>query len=250
MPTLRRIVLASCCVLALAEPARAQSWELLGVVRNPDGTVIEGATVAISGVSTRTDAVGFFRLSASRRDTITIAVRRMGYNPISALLTDKELTGDTLLIVLDPSALQIAQMTVKSKDLRSAFGYGSFDERRARGNGVFVTREDIEKRNSGRLSDVMRNKRGVMVQRTGSGGYGVRFASYQSRTLAGRTCMPLIWLDGVKAPGMEIDEIPPNTVAGIELYANIATTPAQFSAGQVDRPCGTIVIWTREPGVP
>src|SRR5688500_18842590 len=98
MPTLRRFVLASCCLLALVSPARAQGWDLLGVVRNPDGTVIEGATVAIAGLSTRTDAVGFFKLTASRRDTITIAVRRMGYNPINALLTEKELTGDTLLI--------------------------------------------------------------------------------------------------------------------------------------------------------
>jgi hypothetical protein len=250
MPTLRLFAFASCFALALAAPARTQgqAWELLGVVRNPDGTIIEGATVAISGNSTRTDSVGFFRLVASRRDTITIAVRRMGYNPISALLTDKELTGDTLLIVLDPSAQQLAQMTVKPRDLRSAFGFGSFEERRARGNGVFVTQADIEKRNAGRLSDVMRNKRGVQVMPNGRGGGMVRFVNYQSRNMQGRNCAPLIWLDGVKAPGMEIDEIPPNTVAGVELYSNIATTPAQFSAGQVDRPCGTIVIWTREPG--
>ena len=104
MSILRWMTSASCCSLALAVPALAQpsTWDLLGVIRNPDGTVIEGATVAISGHSTRSNAVGFFRLIANRRDTITIAVRRIGYNPISALLTDKELTGDTLLIVLDP----------------------------------------------------------------------------------------------------------------------------------------------------
>ncbi len=252
MSIVRWVTSASCCILALAAPALAQptTWDMFGVVRNPDGTVIEGATVAISGSSTRTNALGFFHLVANRRDTITLAVRRIGYNPISALLTDKELTGDTLLIVLDPSAQQIAQMTVKARDLRSPMGYGSFEERRSRGTGVFVTRADIEKRNSGRLSDVMRNKRGVNVVRV-QGGFGVRFATFAGRTMASRGgCMPMIWIDGQRAPGMEIDEIPPNTVAGVELYSSIATTPAQFAAGQVDRPCGTIVIWTREPGVP
>ena len=250
MSIVRRMTSASCCLLALAVPARAQSteWDLLGVVRNPDGTVIEGATVAISGSSARTNAVGFFRLVVNRRDTITLAVRRIGYNPISTLLTDRELTGDTLLIVLDPSAQQLAQMTVKGRDLRSPGGFASFEQRRAMGNGVFITREDIDQRNTGRLSDSVRNKRGVRVVRLPSGVFGVRFSTFTGRTTQGRTCMPMIWLDGQRAPGMEIDDIPANTVAGIELYSSIASTPGQFTSGPVDRPCGTIVVWTREPG--
>ena len=88
-----------------------------------------------------------------------------------------------------------------------------------------------------------------IVTQAGSRGAVVRFSSFQGRN-AIRGCSPAIFLDGQWMRGMEIDQIPPNTVAGVEMYARLATTPAQFTTGQVNRPCGTIVIWSREPGVP
>jgi hypothetical protein len=253
MSKLIRSLSACGFLLALAVPAAAQGsvrvWELLGVVRNEDGTVIEGATVAIQGQSVRTDKMGFFRLQADRRDTITLAIRRLGYHAISTLLTAAELTGDTLVLTMEPTSQQLAEVTIRARDLRSAMGYGAFEERRALGVGTFITREQIEKRNSGRLSDSFRNLRGVIVTQAGSRGAQVRFSSYQGRNSV-RGCSPAIYLDGQWMRGLEIDQIPPNTVAGVELYARLATTPAQFTSGQVDRPCGTIVIWSREPGVP
>lgn len=253
MPQLTRSLTAIGCVLALAAPgaatAQGRLWELLGVVRNQDGTVIEGATVAIQGQSTRTDAMGRFKLQADRRDTITLAIRRIGYEPISTLLTTAELTGDTLILQMEPTSQQLDAVNIRARDLRSAMGFGSFEDRRAQGTGVFITREQIEKRNNSRLSDHFRSARGVIVTRNSTGNNTVRFAQHAGRT-ATRGCAPEVWLDGRRMRGMEVDEIPPNTVAGIELYASIATTPAQFTSGQVDRPCGTIVIWTREPGVP
>jgi hypothetical protein len=252
MSKLSRVLTVAGCAFALAAPGvgHAQSgivWELLGVVRNVDGTVIEGATVAIQGQSARTDAMGRFRLQADRRDTITLAIRRIGYEAISTLLTAAELTGDTLVLTMEPTSQQLDAVNIRARDLRSPMGFGAFEERRAIGNGVFITREQIEKRNNSRLSDHLRSVRGVYVARSPQGGNTVRFSNYQAR--AGR-CAPEVWLDGRRMRGMEVDEVPPNTVAGIELYSTMATTPAQFTSGQVDRPCGTIVIWTREPGVP
>ena len=240
-------------LLALAAPAAAQGpsriWDLIGVIRNEDGTVIEGATVAIQGQSVRTDKMGLFRLQADRRDTVTLAIRRLGYVAISTLLTAAELTGDTLVLTMEPTSQQLDAVTIRARDLRSPMGYGAFEERRAMGIGTFITREEIEKRNTGRLSDSFRNKKGVIVTQAGSRGAVVRFSSFQGRNSL-RGCSPAIYLDGQLMRGMVIDQIPPNTVAGIEMYARLATTPAQFTGGPVDRPCGTIVIWSREPGVP
>ena len=253
MSKLIRPLTACGLILAVAAPVAAQepgrTWELLGVVRNADGTVIEGATVAIQGQSVTTDRLGHFRLRADRRDTITLAIRRLGYTAISTLLTSAELTGDTLVIEMEPTSQQLDAVNIRARDLRSPMGYGAFEERRALGVGTFITREEIERRNSGRLSDSFRNKRGVIVSQAGSRGAVVRFSSFQGRN-AIRGCSPAIFLDGQWMRGMEIDQIPPNTVAGVEMYARLATTPAQFTTGQVNRPCGTIVIWSREPGVP
>jgi hypothetical protein len=57
----------------------------------------------------------------------------------------------------------------------------------------------------------------------------------------------MIWIDGQRAPGMEIDEIPLNDIEGIELYNGPSTTPAEFWQANGSQ-CGTIVVWTRLPG--
>jgi hypothetical protein len=64
----------------------------------------------------------------------------------------------------------------------------------------------------------------------------------------GTVCIPDIWLDGTRTRGMEIDELPPNTVELMELYPNLSTVPMEFqSFGANTTPCGTIVVWTRIP---
>jgi hypothetical protein len=230
-----------------ASAAQGTPWELLGVVRNLGGAAIPGALVEIEGRTVRTDSLGRFRTIATRRDTLTITVRRLGFQPVSGILTAPELAGDTLLVLMDNSAQILDQVDVNARDLRSALGYGSFEDRRAQGLGIFVTREEIEKRNTLRLSDVMRTLRGVHLVRLSNGNYGVRFAAFEGRQ---RSCAPEIWIDGQRARGMEIDEIPANTVEAIELYRTSATTPFQFtaSAATTSQRCGTVVIWSRVPG--
>lgn len=244
-----RMAVMGTCALMQTLPLLAQDvhWDMLGVVRNVGGTVIADATITVGAQTTRTDTIGFFRIVVTRRDSLTIAVRRIGFAPVTALLSSSALTGDTLLIIMDPSAQHLEAVTVKARHLRSSLGHGAFEERRARGLGVFVTRSDIETRNTMRLSDVVRNRRGVNVVRLPSGRYGVRFVTYEGRT-RGR-CSPDLWIDGYRARGLEIDDVPANTVEAMELYQSQATTPFQFSAGSsLSMPCGTIVIWSRVPG--
>lgn len=238
-------------MLAVAAPstgaAQGTSWELLGIVREMSGRVIEGATVEIHGQSARTDSLGQFRIRAYRRDSLTITVKRIGFAPSTGLLTAPELSGDTLLVLMDANAQMIDSVLIRGADLRSALGYGSFEDRRAQGIGVFVTRDEIEKRNSVRLSDVMRMQRGVHLVRLRNGVYGVRFSAFEGRT---RSCAPEIFIDGQRARGMEVDDIPANTVEAIELYRSSATTPFQFTVADagITARCGTIVVWSRVPG--
>ena len=56
---------------------------------------------------------------------------------------------------------------------------------------------------------------------------------------------PMVWLDGARVPGAELDEvIRPDDIAGMEVYASTAGVPAQF-LDRTNRGCGTILLWTR-----
>jgi hypothetical protein len=216
--------------------------QLVGVVRDAAGAAMEGVTVSVPGTSALTSARGLFELLTVELDTVTIAFRKVGYEPIEALLTARNKLWDTVVVQMEPSAQRLTSVKVNESLTRAALGLRTFEERRSRGIGQFVTREDIVERGSSRLSDLLRTKRGVNVVRGGK----VRFVAYTG----GRStmCQPDIWLDGMRSRGMEVDEILPSTVEAMELYPYLSTIPIEFQpVGANTTPCGTIVIWTRIP---
>lgn len=212
--------------------------QLVGVVRDPAGAALQGVTVSIPGISVRTDVRGAFQLLTLDVDTVSISLRLLGFEPIDAFLTARNKLWDTVLVQMDPASQKLTNVKVTENVTRSSLALRDFDERKARGIGQFVTREEIVARGSSRLSDVLRTKKGVNVVKGGK----VRFVAFR------KECMPYIWLDGVLSRGMEVDELPSSTVEAMELYTYMATVPAEFqSIGANTNPCGTIVIWTRIP---
>lgn len=234
-------------VLSAQDPTpRAEARPLVGLVQRVDGTALVDVEVEGAGQRVRTDAEGRFRLRIVQRDTLTLLLRHLGYEPIAVTLRSNHLRGDTIVVRMEQTALALGEVRVRGADLRSPLGLGGFEERRARGLGTFVTREEIDRRQTNRLSDVLRGRRGLTLVRTPSGGYGVRFGVASGRQ---RRCVPDLWIDGQRARGMELDDVPASTVEGIELYATIATVPFQFSSsGAGTERCGTIVLWSRPPG--
>lgn len=215
--------------------------QLVGVVRSPTGAALQGVSVAIPGSIVQTDVRGAFELLTGETDTVTISLRSVGYEPIDALLVARNSLWDTVMVQMEPSAQRLSNVKVSENLTRSSLALRSFDERKARGLGTFITREEIVERGSSRLSDLLRTKRGVQVIRG-----KVRFASKTGAR--GGNCQPDIWLDGTRSRGMEVDEILPNTVEAMELYPNFSTIPVEFQpVGANTTPCGTIVIWTRIP---
>ena len=245
---LRRI--APLLILAVSGVASGQTQagrrEMVGFVRDSAGGGIEGATVQIAGSVLRTDLRGSFRLWAPDVDTLTIVVHRLGFEALEALLTATSKQWDTVVVELNRVAQNLTGITVTSSPARRALALKDFDERKARGLGLFVTRSDILARNPSRLSDLLRDKRGVRLVRLYNNYYGIRFAAYSA---AFRACAPSMWVDGQLAPGMEIDDLLPNDIYAIELYESFASVPAEFAPRTSTAPCGTIVIWTRVPGL-
>jgi hypothetical protein len=189
---------------------------------------------------------GAFQIWTGDLDTMTIVIRRFGYTPLTAQIAARGGRWDTVAVEMDRFAQLLSAINVKDAPVRRANGLREFESRRARGLGVFVTREEFADRNVFRPSDVLRTKRGVNVVKIANGLYGVRFVSH-SGVRGG--CAPEIWVDGLRARGLELDDLSATDLAGLELYENFSTVPTEFSPHSTSKAyCGTIVAWTREPG--
>lgn len=115
-----------------------------------------------------------------------------------------------------------------------------FKRRMKSGFGEFITREEIEKRQPQHTSDLLRTVPGVNVGPVQYGRAPVRMRS------AGRTCSPVIFLDGVLSRNFVLDDLSPDAIEGIEVYRRGSETPPQFNTGSSR--CGTLVVWTRTGG--
>ena len=222
-----------------------QQAVLRGVVADSSGEPIPQADVAILAMRrlTRTDDQGRFSFGKLKGDTIELSVRRLGYEP-RVLHVALETAPDTLRVVMKDQPAILSEMSVSAHMRRLRLGVEEFYRRRALGTGTYFTREDIQARHARATSDVLRAMPGVRFVRTSSG-LGVRF---NTTSIIRRDCMPMIWIDGQKAPAMEVDDIPINDIEAIELYSGASTTPYQFSEQMRNSTCGTIAVWSRVPG--
>ncbi len=229
--------------MSIGPVARAQVGVLRGVVNDSTGAPVVDADVGIVSLHrlARTDARGHFSIDRLPLGKLEVSIRRLGYKPQTQTLsvTDAVTVAYTIVLVGQPSVLEGMDVTEK----RRRVGIEEFYERRTRGIGKFVTRDELLAREAHLPSDGLRSMPGIRFVRTGNG-QGIRFVTPSN---ARRDCMPPLWIDGQLARSMELDDIPVNDIEGIEIYQSLSTTPAQFARGSTT-PCGTLVVWTRTPG--
>lgn len=238
-------------MLLLSTAARAQqpAGVIAGVVRDSVGKPIPSVelTVAYLPRTARTDSTGTFRIAGLRPGTTTLALRRFGYEPRT--VTTTVIGGKTarVNIVLEPFVQDLPGMVVTERQIRAREMLQDFYRRKDDGNGFFITREDIEKRNPLELSDMLRMMPGAVLEPTaGSGRAVLRFAR---SSMPGRDCPPQYYVDGVMAMGLNIDDLDPSDIAGIEVYSGVSRIPPQFNNSRIGTSiCGVVVVWTRVPG--
>lgn len=234
-------------------------------------TAIHGAFVALIGVdgSALASAVsgsdGRFVLEAEP-GRFLLHVRRVGYSPIvtpefevPAAGTDVELT-----VLLPQDALVLDTVAVEGEAEPFAPGpLRGFYERKRRGWGLFLTREEWEDRTPTRVTDILRGLPGVRIIRVGkSGTYEVKMARVATRISPAASlsrmgggarkedvpnCPVTYYLDGIKFVPTErgINEIAlPSDIEAIEVYRGPSETPAEFLSSN-DFGCGAVAIWTR-----
>jgi hypothetical protein len=202
----------------------------------------------------RTDKAGEARILIPEPPTpplqpITVSVRTIGFAPISKQL-DWAMTGLLRLdVTMSRRVTVLGEVRIVEKRAAS-FWLREFEERRARLNGFFMDRTEIEHSGSTRLSDLLRAAPGLTI--IPYGGSYVIASERAAPRLDGQACKISYYLDGVP---MSLDELANldvtlsvNDIEAVEVYTGGSRVPPRFN--QSNARCGVIAFWTRAPRRP
>lgn len=231
-------------ILSPGLAVRAQSQVALsGVVTDSAGTPLSGARVSITGspASALSDERGEFRLTGVAPGNVQVEARRLGFAPTTwRTQVGSEDTNGRLKLRLAALPGTLAPVLVEAGRAQFEGRLAGYYERLYRRSaGYFIAREEIDRKNYRTLSQLLGQVPGVNAFRYRGGAGSVR--------MRGRSCWPLVWLDGVPAPAAEVDldAFPVSTLQGIELYLGSTTAPPDYTASQGLSSCGTILLWSR-----
>lgn len=225
---------------AQATAVAAATAKLLGTVTDTAGARLSRAEVWLVGASTIrsiTNDSGQFALAGLPAGSITLGIRRLGYESATFSTTLKAGKTHRGNFALTPSAQPLAE--VKVQDTASSW-LALFDERRSMHRGSFITRHDFEKDNLRTASDILRRVPGVQIVPTRFG-----TAVQMTRGAGARKCTPQLYVHQTPYSG-NFDDFTPDDIEALEVYVGISEIPPDLVT--MGRPiCAAIVIWTREP---
>jgi len=179
-----------------------------------------------------TAADGKFLLAGVTPGVVPLRIRRLGY-AMQFLDVDARIpSATTLQIVLKSVPSELEDVTIAANEGRL---HEFYERKQQRGTfGRFLVQRDIRRLGATHSSDLFRTVPGIVI-RAASGGNTMRI----------RGCQPMVWLDGQRVPGAELDEvIQPSEIAAIEFYPSNAGIPAQYLERE-NRLCGLVLVWTR-----
>ena len=222
----------------LAAQTQAAKYEVAGIVIDEAKAPIASAELALMRRGepqrlVRSGSDGRFSFTNVRPGPIAITVRRLGYK---ATVVDVNMSSAGTAAPVEVQLEEIAS------DIDAVIVEGSkghlreFYEHRATNNfGKFFDQKDIDRLARSYVSEVFRSVPGATIQVSDRIG---------NRVLL-RGCKPIVWLDGMRAVGADVDELArPSDLAGMEVYPSWAGIPIQYQ-DRDNRMCGVIVLWTR-----
>jgi Carboxypeptidase regulatory-like domain/TonB-dependent Receptor Plug Domain len=162
----------------------------------------------------------------------SLTARSLGFQAMTVKLDISAATAATPVgLALEAVPAQLDTVTVSMASNRIQ----EFNVHKANPSfGRFFEQAEIEKRRPAHVSDLFRTVPGVSMT-AASIGNNVKL----------RGCKPTVWMDGIRVPGAEVDEVAnAPDVAGIELYTSWAGLPAEYK-DQDTQACGVIVVWSK-----
>jgi hypothetical protein len=225
--------------LADGQSAPALHYTLTGLVTSLGGAAVVDAEIVIvqsdaRELTVRSDSLGHFTAADLTQPVLTVHVRRLGFQPKTL---EVNIRGDdrrsSVVIPLDvmPAELDKVSVIANESDPRLR----EFNTRKATNSfGRYFDGVAIEKRKPQHLSEMLRSIPGVSLLASDNGGNTVRI----------RGCIPLLWVDAVRMPGAQLDDVARwSDVAAIEVYSSFSGIPAQYFDRSAS--CGTILVWMK-----
>jgi hypothetical protein len=208
------------------------------------GEPLLGIQVLVTGTRlwTLTNSDGVFQLRNVPPGKHIVEVKHPNRAPLAFPVTLEPGQNLELVVRIETTSVPLPELVVEGEREVPAPKMVGFYSRKGSGQGYFITREDIEKRNPRVLSDMLRSVPGLRIVCNG-GHCTVRSFSETRRIMGG--CPIQYFLDGLPFMG-DVDELTPDQVEGIEVYRGSASIPPEFNTGTAM--CGVIALWSRVPG--
>jgi hypothetical protein len=215
--------------------------EVKGIITDVSRAPIPSAEVAaLTGSSvirqTLTADNGSFTIANLPLGPVSLRIRRLGFEPRTL---DLQLGPEALApldIVLKPRPAELEDVLIEVNDRKGQLREFYEHKEQRHSFAKFLDQDDIRKRAPLYSSELFRSVPGISI----------KAANYNGNTIRIRGCQPMLWVDGQRVPGAELDEvIPPDDIAGVEFYTSMAGVPAQYIE-RANRACGTVLVWTKK----
>jgi hypothetical protein len=210
-----------------------------GVVTDTALAPLQDASILVVGSTAHamTGATGRFRMSDLPPGEYILLAHRIGFEPVSARVQVAD--GETVRMSLYLDRISTHLDTVKVSAPHRSARLADFDARRRAGFGLFMTADEIAKRNIPWASNLFIMFQGVNVVTQGRTSVAI------DRREGAGCAMPVI-LDGIPV-STNLEELPPpSEIAGIEVYLGPATIPLQYKRRRMPYKCGLILVWTKD----
>ena len=243
---------ASLVTLTSARVAAQELGILKGTVSTTEKRPLPQARISVVGTTLATvaDTDGTFRIAALPVGARTVEVRLLGYATASLPVLIESSRDADLQVILSATPILLETVRV-SADTMILPEMRGFVQRKGRGNGTFLTRDEIDPMDARVFTDVLRRVPGMKLDPR-EGPFGPSYAVQSTRTEGlngGRGCPVLFYVNGIPFPvsnDLEINHyVAPNEVAAVEIYTGASQIPAQYNSSTMNAHCGVIVIWTR-----
>ena len=237
--------------------ASATTGRLIGEVREArTERPVVAATVSVDGgtATTETNRRGSFVLSGVPVGVHELAVRHLGYAPLSHVVSVSRGITTEVEIGLVPDPVEMEPIVATAMRPRR-LEVGGFYERKywgeLVGGGTYLTAADIERRGPVLISHMIADEPGIRLGNCRLRRSSCMLVNTRVRSEFSPDGCPLsFYLDNTRVRGLggrdgqTIDDlVRPHEIAGVEIYRNAASLPGEFAGS--DSQCGIVAIWTK-----